>query len=230
MTTLAPVAAMSHLKDANWVKRFNACNKVDDKISLLRAYNTKEPQEEAVIQLLLDRLDPPRSSWTHIDQVKREQELEEAKGVQIDSKEQEAKWQEKLDEAYALDKAQEAAVMKGHIEEIQRLFPDIDIESFNISAAIPKISIPHPLAAKQEDEKKAIVTTISTDTVVEVEPGFITPDLSKLAGLSKVSVGRLNASGVYTQAEFFALNENRAMDILKSQAVVQKFKDKFVKE
>lgn len=70
-----------------------------NKVSILRAYDVSNQEEEILIQALLDKIESPHISSTEESKIRQQMADMEVKGEVIDSPEEEAKWELKLQEA-----------------------------------------------------------------------------------------------------------------------------------
>jgi hypothetical protein len=222
-TAIQKALDLGVLKNKAWIKNFNSANSFQKRIAWLRNYNVQTKDEEAIIQLLVDKFDPPKASVTKVSQVRKEMELLEAKGQKIDNPKDEAMWQAKLDEAAALDKVEQQAVLDQHMAEIQKLFPDLDISMFLPSGPV-HISVAHPLEA----EKKSEPINVGSPAAQTFKDEKIVPTpLERLEGLTVASQDKLKAAGVNDVEAFFALGYKKALEILQSEVVVSRFKNRF---
>lgn len=94
--------------------------KGEERIFWLRSYQDPTPIEESLLQLALDKIEDPKISVTEESKVRRELAEMASKGIEVDSPEMEAEWQEKLSNARMLDaenlrkvKEERANAMKG---------------------------------------------------------------------------------------------------------------------
>jgi hypothetical protein len=76
------------------------------KLEIIKSFDAKDPNESAVIQQIVDLLEPLKTTNTHLQKVKDEILSLSKSGHEIDSPEKEAEWQVKLDEARKLDEAE----------------------------------------------------------------------------------------------------------------------------
>ena len=158
-----------------WVERFRKLKSHEQRVALLRDYPIQSGEEEAVIQLLIDKLDPAMPSVTRVTQVREEMQRDEAKGANsehgLDKPEGEKYWQEKLDTAAKLDEIDRKAVVTKRHEDIRKLFPGL-------------------LPPKREDMKPdsptdswpAISVNPATKEATVVEPPPIPPNGSEISG------------------------------------------------
>lgn len=101
-TKLKPIEELIKL-NPRYMAAYKDANR-RDKINILRAFDIQSPIEEALVQMALDAIEPVKLSATEESKVRREMAKLAAKGIEIDSPEEEAKWEVKLQNARALDK------------------------------------------------------------------------------------------------------------------------------
>lgn len=92
-----------------------------NKVSILRAYDVNNQEEEILIQALLDKIESPHISSTEEAKVRQEMADMESKGMVIDSPDEEAKWELKLQEARDKDRARAAVEIERRKADFARI-------------------------------------------------------------------------------------------------------------
>lgn len=208
------------LKNKGWLARFSQAKSLDTRLQLLRAYNTQNQQEEALLQLIIDRLDPPKSSVNNVSMVRKEMEVLEAKGYKIDTPAEEEKWQKKLDEASALDSAFQKEVLDQHMKQVQTLFPDLDISMF-LPSGIVQVSSKVPLKDKSTPGAAINVGSPAAQTTKKMD--VVPTPLERLEGLPPIAMEKLKAANITTVEAFFALGQKGAQEIIQNEVTVARF-------
>lgn len=217
------------LHDKRWIKRFTVANSQSDRISLLNSYNIQTQEEEAVIQLLLDKLSPPKISITFESLVRAELEEVQKNGDVLTTREAEREWQEKIDAAILLDRAQQKHMVETHYLQVKKYLPNVSLEDFFPEAqtvGLPKKELPisPPMAAAAQETTNPSVST-------KVYPDGLTFDspLTDLKGLGVASLERLSAEGITMVGPYFELTADEATTILKTPIITAKHRDFFRK-
>lgn len=91
-----------------------------EKIFWLRAYETPSPIEERLVQLVINKHEQVKLSYSEESKVRRAMAEQAAKGIEIETPEQEREWEAKLQNARMLDakflqeqKAKQEGMFKG---------------------------------------------------------------------------------------------------------------------
>lgn len=208
------------LKNQGWLARFAQAKSFDTRLQLLRAYNTQNQQEEALLQLLIDRLDPPKSSVNNVSVVRKEMEILEAKGYKIDTPAEEEKWQKKLDAASILDAAFQKEVLDQHMRQVQELFPDLDVSMFLPGGAV-EVSSKVPL--KDNSVPGAAINVGSPAAQTAKKMDVVPTPLERLEGLPAIAMEKLKAANITTVEDFFALGQKGAQEIIQNEVTVARF-------
>lgn len=238
---------LAKLKDKKWVEKFTNSKQYEDRLKLIRNYNVLEKEEEAVIQLLVDRFDPPQSSVTAVDLVRDEMAKEEMKGwpsgKDLTTAEGEAYWQEKLDIAETHDAKERKRIINEHLREIDGLLPDLnllgDLQEEEQQPAKINRDTPADVAGPGEgvstDNEK-------TEDLPEGNLNFKLPPkaptstvkkavaLKALNGMNAEAIEKLKKSGIINADQLFQLTYENALEIVGSPLVLDKLKDKFSKK
>jgi len=221
---------MSRL-NPKWVERFKKLKEHEKRVALIRDYPIQSPEEEAVIQLLIDKLDPATPSVTRVSQVREAMQREEAKGAtaehRLDTREGEEYWQKKLDEAAKLDELDRAAEMARRHAEIKKLFPELLPSASNQPNNQPLSRVPAVTVNMKTGEAKIGVPAVSRPSSPQVP---VTDSLNAVPGFGKKVVDSFMSHGVTCQKQLFDLTYSQALAIAKTPLVLAKIKDKFKPE
>lgn len=229
---------LSQLHDQRWVRTFLSASKMEDRISLLRAYNVQEQKEEAIIQFLLDKLDPPKSSVTFESQVRNEKDLAEQKsGKSIQTPEEEKYWQDRINKARAMDQEAQAHMLMQHYQAVNEVLPEVTLQDYfpgavvsppsMVDTSVPKHDIVQDgTVQSQENELKTIPVE-----VVKKYPDNLRGDdeVTKLPGIAEASAKRLTDANIITISQLFAMTYEQATAVLKTPLVIARYKDFFEK-
>jgi hypothetical protein len=213
-----------------WVEHFKKLKSHEHRVAWTRNYPIQNGEEEAVIQLLVDKLDPALPSVTRVSQVRDEMQRDEAKGDKaghrLDTQEGELYWQDRLDAAMKLDQTDAKAELKRRHDEIRKLFPDLlGLEELEPSTTkAPVISV-------NPDTKEATIAepefTPGPESAVTTDQE---KDLINVAGFGKDTVRKFMDKGIICQKQLFDLTYSQAISIAKTPLVLAKIKDKFKAE
>lgn len=233
---------MSRL-DVKWVEKFKKLKSREHRVAWIRNYPTQSSEEESIMQILVDKLDPPTPSITRVSQVREEMQRDEAKGTngehRIDTPEGEAYWQDKLDTASKLDEADRVAAVEQRQAEIKKLFPELfkDDEFSEIAPSTPLSKLPSisvnmatNKATLQEESKPATeqapvkkqekISAINIDSC----------ELDSVPGFGKDTINKFIDKGIVSKEKLFELTYTQALAIAKTGLVLAKIKDKFKPE
>lgn len=221
---MANVAANLMAKlSPKWVEQFKKLKSHEARVAKVRDYPIQNSEEEAVIQLLVDKLDPAKPSVTRASQVRAEMEKEEAKGTQsehrIDDPEGEKYWQAKLDMAEKMDEDDRQADIKRRHDEIQKYFPDLLPPK---GEELKEKKIPELIVSPET--KEVVLKTPAKDDKSWLH------DLDNVPGFGKDVILNFNNSGITCQSQLFNLTYGQALVIAKTPLVLAKIKAKFKPE
>jgi hypothetical protein len=204
--------------NAAWVAQFKKLRSHEHRVAWVRNYPIQTGEDEAIIQLLIDKLDPAVPSVTRVSHVREEMQKDEAKGdkalYRLDTPEGEAYWQEKLDVAAKLDSEDREAEKKRRHDEIRRLFPDLMAED-EISttkprnASIPSISVNVGTgeATVPGDEKKTPQAPTAGENKI---------DLMNVPGFGKDTINKFIDNGITCKEQLFNLTYSQALAIART--------------
>jgi len=218
-----------------WVERFKKVKGYQQRVALVRDYPIQTHEEEAVIQLLVDKLDPAMPSQTRVTAVRAEMQRDEAKGVgaehRLDTPEGEKYWQGQLDSASSLDELDRKAEVARRHAEIRKLFPGLLVDEEGGKEAPPSSSLPAiTVNPKTKEATVADPTQKNAPMPNPVPNGATTEDLSTLPGFGKKTVDNFIEHGVVCQRQLFELTYSQALVIARTPLVLAKIKDKFKSE
>jgi hypothetical protein len=218
-----------------WVEHFRKLKSHEHRVAWVRNYPIQTGEEEAIIQLLVDKLDPALPSVTRVSQVRAEMQQEESKGGdashKLDTPEGEKYWQDKLDEAQRLDDIDRKSDVSRRHEEIKKLFPDLlpadyMVPSVPATPVVPTLTVnPETKAAMLADpmnEMPPSTPVVPSDTD---ERNLIT-----VAGFGKDTINKFMDKGIICTEQLFDLTYSQALAIAKTPLVLAKIKDKFKKD
>jgi predicted flap endonuclease-1-like 5' DNA nuclease len=232
MATNVTENLMSRL-NPKWVERFNKVKGHAQKVALVRDYPIQSGEEEAIIQLLIDKLDPAMPSVTRVSQVREEIQRDESKGTaaehRLDNPEGEAYWQERLDTAANLDEIDRKSEVTRRHAEIKKLFPELTLEAEATTAKVektPTITI-NPTT---KEAKIAETPPANTTKLPSSQPATGTDDLKSVPGFGKKTADNFIERGIVCQKQLFDLTYSQALAIAKTALVLAKIKDKFKSE
>lgn len=217
---------MARLNPA-WVEHFKKLKSHEHRVAWVRNYPIQNGEEEAVIQLLVDKLDPALPSVTRVSQVRDEMQRDEAKGEKaghrLDTPEGEQYWQEKLDVAMKLDQEDAKNELKRRHDEIRKLFPNL-LGPDELEPAVTKV----PTISVNPETKEAKIVepefTPGPESAVKTDQE---KDLIDVAGFGKDTVRKFNEKGIICQKQLYDLTYQQALSIAKTPLVLAKIKDKF---
>lgn len=99
-----------------------------EKVFWLRAYETPSPIEERLVQLVINKHEQVKLSYSEESKVRRAMAEQAAKGIEIETPEQEREWEAKLQNARMLDakflqeqKAQQEGMFKGTTVKLEKV-------------------------------------------------------------------------------------------------------------
>jgi len=225
--TVDTKALLSKLSDQAWVKAFVNCKRHDFRVALVRNYNTQTQEEEAVMQWLINHLDPPRPSAARLDMVRAELAMEEAKGWpdpthNTDTQEGEKYWHETIDDAEKADAiTMEQAMLDSYVE-IKKNLPDIEFPDIK-----PKLTNVMPPAEEVKPEPPVAPATAPVKQA-PVQDGPL--KLEMVPGFSEIVVEKFKKAGIMDVDKLFALTYKQAHAIAGSDLVLRNIADKFTKE
>lgn len=212
-----------------WVEHFKSLKSHEHRVAWVRNYPIQSGEEEAIIQLLIDKLDPPTPSVTRVSQVRQEMQQDEAKGEKslhrLDTVEGEAYWQDKLDVASKLDADDRLAETKRRHDEIKKLFPDLLPEEKEEQKIMAAPSIPSITVNPTTNEAKLDDGSTKAEPPKTAEPSGM--DLLSVPGFGKDTVNKFIDKGITCKQQLFDLTYSQALLIAKTALVLAKIKDKF---
>lgn len=219
-----------------WVQRFKALKSHEQRVALARDYPIQTGEEEAIIQILIDRLDPARPSQTRVTAVRDEMQREEAKGTnsehKLDNIEGEKYWQERLDTAGKLDEIDRKAEVKRRHDEIRKMFPNL-LPLVEPEFMEPNVSTgPKPTITVNPTTKEAKIAEPGAPAAMPnpVPNGATVSDMKDVPGFGKNTIENFKTRGIICQKQLFELTYNQALAIARTPLVLVKVKEKFQKE
>ncbi len=216
-----------------WVEHFKTLKSHEHRVAWVRNYPIQNGEEEAVIQLLIDKLDPAVPSITRVSQVRQEMQQDEAKGEKalhpMGTIESETYWQDRLDVAAKLDADDRLADTKRRHDEIRKLFPDLLPPEETVEQKImapPSV----PTLTVNPTTNEATLSDPSSDPapLKVAEPSGM--DLLSVPGFGKDTVNKFIDKGITCKQQLFDLTYSQALLIAKTALVLAKVKDKFKAE
>lgn len=214
-----------------WVESFKKMKSHENRVAWVRNYPIQNGEEEAIIQLLVDKLDPAVPSVTRVSQVREEMQKDEAKGNKsdhgLDTVEGETYWQNRLDVAQQMDEADRVADVRRRHADIKKLFPDLLPQEEEATIPLPKT----PSISINPATKEAVITETKFDSppsnaVSETQGN----DLDTVPGFGKDTINKFMDSGIICQKQLFNLTYSQALLVAKTPLVLAKIKARFKSE
>lgn len=198
----------------------------EHRVAWVRNYPIQTNEEEAVIQLLVDKLDPATPSVTRVSQVRDEMKEEETKGDKsghkLDTIEGEKYWQDRLDVAAKLDEEARKADIKRRHDDIRKFFPELlGPEEPVAPPKVANISV-NMVTKEAKIAEEEFVPGPQNASIVGEEN-----DLKSVPGFGKDTINKFMDKGIICQRQLFDLTYSQALLIAKTPLVLIKIKDKF---
>jgi predicted flap endonuclease-1-like 5' DNA nuclease len=231
---------LAKLSDKNWVETFKKTTRLDFRIALVRNYNVQNQEEEAVMQWLINHLDPPRPSVTQTDIVRAEMAQEESNGYKdhpehnVETPEGEEYWQNRLDKAQEEDARRSEETLIKSYEEIKKRLPDINFPDIQRKHGpiekpdTPKLTVNMKTGKIRETQDEVEVKQEKKEEKPAMpKPQEESKKLKDLPGFGEGTVAKFKEAGIMDTDKLFELTYDQAKKIAGTHLVLRAIQDKF---